>query len=84
MVTQGNIAPDFTLETDRSEKVTLSKPRGSRSCSFYPKDDCWHLVCLLKTSSAAEIVVITDPNADRNKIEIRIPYLDEKFPCSIA
>ena len=39
MVTQGNIAPDFTLEADRSEKVTLSKPRGSRSCSFYPKDD---------------------------------------------
>src|SRR5262249_54072995 len=27
-------------------------------------------LCLLKTSSAAEILVITDPNADRNKIEI--------------
>ena len=27
-------------------------------------------VCLLKTSSAAEILVITDPNANRNKIEI--------------
>src|SRR5216684_2447061 len=28
IVTQENIAPDFTLETDRSEKVTLSKLRG--------------------------------------------------------
>ena len=27
-------------------------------------------LCLLKTSSAAEILVITDPNADRNEIEI--------------
>ena len=27
-------------------------------------------LCLRKTSSAAEILVITDPNADRNKIEI--------------
>ena len=27
-------------------------------------------LCLLKTSSAAEILVITDPNAHRNKIEI--------------
>jgi peroxiredoxin len=44
MVTQGNIAPDFTPETDRSEKVTLSK---GRSCSFYPKDDTpgWKIEC---------------------------------------
>jgi hypothetical protein len=28
MVTQGNTAPDFTPETDRSEKVTMSKLRG--------------------------------------------------------
>jgi len=27
-------------------------------------------LCLVKTSSAAEIFVITDPNAGRNKIEI--------------
>jgi hypothetical protein len=27
-------------------------------------------LCLVKTSSAAEIFVVTDPNADRNKIEI--------------
>ena len=34
MVTQGNIAPDFTLETDRSEKVTLSKPRKASRALF--------------------------------------------------
>jgi peroxiredoxin len=36
MVTQGNIAPDFTLETDRSEKVTLSKLRGRQVVLFLP------------------------------------------------
>src|SRR5262249_53317397 len=40
-------------------------------------------LCLLKTSSAAEILVITDPNADRNKIEISSLYSDEKIPCSL-
>src|SRR5262249_43774606 len=40
-------------------------------------------LCLLKTSSAAEILVITDPNADRNKIEISTLYSDEKIPCSL-
>src|SRR5262247_3089480 len=39
-------------------------------------------LCLLKTSSAAEILVITAPNADRNKIEISTLYSDEKIPCS--
>ena len=39
MVTQGNIALDFTLETNRSEKETLSKFRGRQVVSFYPKDD---------------------------------------------
>ena len=30
MVTQGNTAPDFTLETDRGAKVTLSELRGKQ------------------------------------------------------
>jgi hypothetical protein len=37
MVSQGNIAPDFTLETDRSEKVTLSKLRGRQVVLFLPE-----------------------------------------------
>jgi len=36
MVSQGNIAPDLTLETDRSEKVTLSKLRGRQVVLFLP------------------------------------------------
>jgi len=28
-------------------------------------------------------LVITDPNADRNKIEISTLYSDEKIPCSL-
>ena len=40
MVTQGNAAPDFTLETDRGAKVTLSELRGKQVVLFfYPKDD---------------------------------------------
>ena len=47
MVTQGNIAPDFTPETDRSEKGTLSKLRGRQVVLFYPKDDTpgWKIEC---------------------------------------
>ena len=37
MITQGNIAPDFTPETDRSEKVTLSKLRGRQVVLFLPE-----------------------------------------------
>src|SRR5438552_13413706 len=37
MVSQGNIAPDLTLETDRSEKVTLSKLRGRQVVLFLPE-----------------------------------------------
>jgi peroxiredoxin len=37
MVTQGNIAPDFTLEMDRSEKVTLSKLRGRQVVLLLPE-----------------------------------------------
>jgi hypothetical protein len=40
MVSQGNIALDFTLETDRGEKVTLSQLRGRQVVLFFcPKDD---------------------------------------------
>jgi hypothetical protein len=37
MVIQGNIASDFTLETDRNEKVTLSKLRGRQVVLFLPE-----------------------------------------------
>jgi peroxiredoxin len=40
MVMQGTTAPDFTLETDRGAKVTLSALRGRQVVLFfYPKDD---------------------------------------------
>lgn len=40
MLKAGDAAPDFTLETDRSEKVTLSKLKGKQVVLFfYPKDD---------------------------------------------
>jgi len=39
MVTQGNTAPDFTLETDRGAKVMPSQLRGRQVVLFfYPKD----------------------------------------------
>jgi thioredoxin-dependent peroxiredoxin len=40
MVREGDIAPDFTLESDSGEPVTLSSLRGSPVVLyFYPKDD---------------------------------------------
>ena len=36
----GTPAPDFTLETDEGEKVSLSQLRGNWvTLFFYPKDD---------------------------------------------
>ena len=40
MVTDGQPAPDFTLESDTGEQVTLSQFRGKPVVLyFYPKDD---------------------------------------------
>jgi peroxiredoxin Q/BCP len=40
MLKAGDAAPDFTLETDRGEKVTLSQLRDKPVVLFfYPKDD---------------------------------------------
>ena len=40
MIESGTIAPDFTLEADQGESVTLSRLRGKKVILyFYPKDD---------------------------------------------
>ena len=40
MIESGTVAPDFTLEGDQGESVTLSKLRGKKVIlDFYPKDD---------------------------------------------
>ena len=40
MLKPGDTAPDFTLETDRGDTVTLSKSRNLPFVLFfYPKDD---------------------------------------------
>ena len=40
MLTEGELAPDFTLQADDAESVTLSALRGRRVVLyFYPKDD---------------------------------------------
>jgi hypothetical protein len=45
------------------------RKQWARLCSGHGPKSVLLSLCLL-TSSAAEILVITDPNADRNKIEI--------------
>ena len=35
MVTQGNTAPDFTLDTDKGAMVTLSELRGRQVVPFF-------------------------------------------------
>jgi hypothetical protein len=59
------------------------RKRWARLCSGHGPKSVLLSLCLLKTSSAAEILVMTDPNADRNKIEISTLYSDEKIPCSL-
>ena len=53
----GDKAPDFTLPTDGSGKVTLSKLRGKKVILyFYPKDDtsgCTAEACGFRDSAAA-------------------------------
>ena len=40
MIDRGTVAPDFTLETDQGESITLSALRGKKVVLyFYPKDD---------------------------------------------
>jgi peroxiredoxin Q/BCP len=40
MVTEGQLAPDFTLLTDEAKPLTLSSLRGRTVILFfYPKDD---------------------------------------------
>lgn len=40
MLQEGQVAPDFTLESDEGKKIRLSDLRGRRAVLyFYPKDD---------------------------------------------
>ncbi len=40
MITEGNIAPDFTAKDENGSDLTLSDFRGKRvALFFYPKDD---------------------------------------------
>lgn len=42
MVEEGQAAPDFTLESDAGEQVSLSQFRGSPVVLyFYPRDDSY-------------------------------------------
>ena len=57
MVAEGDVAPDFTLEADSGEMVTLSSFRGRPVVLyFYPKDDtagCTTQACELRDDYAA-------------------------------
>jgi thioredoxin-dependent peroxiredoxin len=52
MLQENDVAPDFTLESDTGEQVTLSSLRGSKVVLyFYPKDDtpgCTTQACELR------------------------------------
>src|SRR5262249_50339189 len=56
---QHRIGSDFTW-----------RKRWAWPCSGHRPKSILLSLCLLKTSSAAEILVITDPNGDRNKIDL--------------
>jgi thioredoxin-dependent peroxiredoxin len=87
MLTEGTLAPDFTLPADGGGEITLSDYRGRRVVLyFYPKDDtpgCTTEACsfrddhaLLLAAGAVVLGVSPDPvrSHDRFKLKFSLPF----------
>lgn len=88
MITEGQVAPDFTLESDEGEQVTLSSFRGKKVVLyFYPKDDtpgCTKEACSFRddygqfTAKGAVVIGVSpDGQASHNKFRAKyeLPFL---------
>ncbi len=88
MITEGQVAPDFTLESDEGEQVTLSSFRGKKIVLyFYPKDDtpgCTKEACSFRddygqfTAKGAVVIGVSpDGQASHNKFRAKyeLPFL---------
>jgi peroxiredoxin Q/BCP len=87
MLTEGTIAPDFTLPTDGGGEVTLSDFRGKKVVLyFYPKDDtpgCTTEACNFRDDysdlvAAGAVVLGVSPDSvkshDKFKLKFSLPF----------
>ena len=83
MVEEGSAAPDFTLESDSGETVTLSSLRGKPVVLyFYPKDDtpgCTTQACGIRDAygefrRAGAVVLGVSPDKVGSHVKIKEKY----------
>ena len=83
MVSENEIAPDFTLESDQEEEVRLSSFRGDKVVLyFYPKDDtpgCTKEACSFRDDYSqftlkGAVVIGVSPDPEESHQEFRAKY----------
>jgi peroxiredoxin Q/BCP len=83
MVREGDAAPDFTLDSDSGEEVTLSSLRGRPVVLyFYPKDDtpgCTAQACGIRDAyeefeRAGAVVLGVSPDSVKRHVKFREKY----------
>jgi peroxiredoxin Q/BCP len=83
VVTEGEPAPDFTLESDAGEEVSLSDFRGKPVVLyFYPKDDtpgCTAQACGIRDAygefeQAGAVVLGVSPDSVKRHVKFRDKY----------
>ena len=88
MIESGTAAPDFTLETDQGESVTLSKLRGKNVILyFYPKDDtpgCTIQACdfrdaMPRFEGVKAVILGVSPDSVKSHAKFRAKF-DLNFP----
>jgi len=88
MIESGTVAPDFTLETDQGESVTLSKLRGKNVILyFYPKDDtpgCTIQACdfrdaMPRFEGVKAVILGVSPDSVKSHAKFRAKF-DLNFP----
>ena len=83
MVTEGQLAPDFTLTSDSGDSVRLSSLRGKPVVLyFYPKDDtpgCTKQACGIRDAygefeRAGAVVLGVSPDDEASHVEFKEKY----------
>ena len=83
MIAEGDVAPDFDLESDAGERVTLSGLRGRQVVLyFYPKDDtpgCTTQACGIRDAygefeRAGAVVLGVSPDDARSHVRFKDKY----------
>jgi thioredoxin-dependent peroxiredoxin len=83
MLQENELAPDFTLESDQGEHVTLSDMRGKKVVLyFYPKDDtpgCTKEACSFRDENAVfamkgAVVLGVSPDSPQSHGKFRAKY----------